>query len=454
MKRALFKNFYILQIIIETIKHKNYKKFTLIKKMKENVYKRYVNDKWALILFLVFTTVFNIYLSQIKPQVQLFQPVDVKMLSVGFAYTMLCSAIFLYIMLIAAQKAMIYLFLLAPIIKIFLLFLIKNPVFHVASTILGLLSCAYYFLAYRKNIKGSSHVVSAVATILYKRKLSIFAVSSCIILILYAQVQNASSNLHYNYKSFIGAYSLTSILLYWVFFTCVYWLRIFVSSIVALDVLMIDNSVNVPLESLKNTLYSMGTICFASLISAISFTAHCLESFIKYNKKNTNKNRKRNTHDRSIFVIFLTSLIAILHRVAISINYWTLPHVALHGKDYKTSVIESLKISGSRGTLLKSVLTFDPIVTVYSISCMFGYVFVVRKFSTDLAVKPDSLLFTENQFLFQIMLVFILLSVILSAFSDGIKSLLYVFDHDKNAVKNKFPKAYEIIETHVKTSNI
>jgi len=244
---------------------------------------------------------------------------------------------------------------------------------------------------------------------------------------------------HYEKNYFF--YIICVLQMYWTFFTFLYLIRVFVSSVIALELMTVQEEVSIPYESAKNTMYCLGSICFGSLLIAIVTTLRHLQD--------RSRERGRRSTGGDILYVIIAVILAILQEIIQFINEWTFVYMAIYGKGYVDSIKGAFGILGEgRNSILVNSLCVLPALNVLSIAAALGYIGVLKLMDLKMETIEDYI-----PVILSALVVFITVDIFFSAFDSATKAFLFTHDREPHSIKNKFPKTYEMMEEQKNKAN-
>lgn len=203
---------------------------------------------------------------------------------------------------------------------------------------------------------------------------------------------------------------------FWTTAVCLYFLRVFIASIISYYIIeekesRVDNLV----KSVKNTLYALGSICFAGFLIAIVKTLRLLK------KRDTDDSRVKpifdmNLRDRNIFYSILSWIDDIIEFV----NELVMPYIAVNGCSYIDSMSKSWNLiviekqMAFCGTILLDVVFF-----ILSL-ILSGLMYLVKIFCSS---KKENVIFHH----FEIITAFIFFNLAMSSFTSSYLALIYLY---------------------------
>lgn len=396
--------------------------------------KRKVHDIWAVILFIIATAACNTIYFMMKPEKPFFHvpPRDLIIASVFYVLSAM-SLVSLLLLLIPAfmMHAAFFIF---PVLSIGLAVYLKETYSIVTSIIVSIISLVLYFFVYRKNIKYSAQVVKSATSLLLRNSLAFFPVILICVASFLTQIFIAAKYLDTQYEKNYFLYMMFILQMYWVFFTFIYIVRVFVSSVIALEILTVQEEVSIYFESFKNTLYSLGSVCFGALIIALVSTLRHLH--------NESHRRSESSRGGEILYLIVSIILAFLQEIVAVINDFTFCYLAIYGKPYIQSIKGAFEIAKtSSNSLLINSLCVIEVLNLFSLVISLGYVGLIYLMKNGLK--------TNEQWISAICAMFVVLSIIsvfLNSFDSAVKAFLFTYDKEPISVKNKFPKTYEALE--------
>lgn len=275
--------------------------------------KRKFHDAWALVLFIICTVAANtVYiLRAVDKPISGYIPKDLLIYSL--VYLIVAITISSVFMMLFPEFFMHFSFIALPLILITHAIIKKDIISLVCRIIYGALCIFYYIFYGRFYIKYSAAVAKTTGKILLNNLFSIVPVTALCITALVAQMFIAHKHMDYNYQESYIIYVVCLLQMFWTFFALLYFMRVYVSSIVAYNVLMVDNLI-IAFESMKNTLFCLGSICFGSLLVAAVSTLRTMNS--------RNLRERRDNIFVVILLIIIGVLLSLLEEILNYINEW------------------------------------------------------------------------------------------------------------------------------------
>lgn len=400
--------------------------------------KRKFHDAWAFFLYLIITigctsyTLFSIKDKKIDID---FTSEDYKILSICF----MIVGVFLFVNFICLRfLPEIYLkftIALYPIVIFFQLFITKFSLQSIIFSGLALFFWAFFLYRYWKTISIISSIIKSAVTILISRLFSVTTgvficfISLCVQAILFGM----------SYSMKIENKSLILTLLFfnfsWSITNMIYFYKVYITSIIAFHLIESrDTNLGVFYNSLKNSLYALGTISFAGLLIAIVETL----KFIINNERNDNE-RERNAF-KEILLCIISILLTILQSFIEMTNELTLPYVAIHGTNYVSSMKSSFEmlqngdIRPFSGTIvLNFMLSFMFMIT--SICCVITSILIVDKTSFNIL---KLIIMNAIPLLFYLVWTMV--------FSASYLSIIYLFADRPLLIKENDEKLYDNLQ--------
>ncbi|KAM0685942.1 hypothetical protein COBT_002841, partial [Conglomerata obtusa] len=394
---------------------------------------RKFHDAWAFILFVVFTLVANFfYFREKSNDKSIFIP-DKKMVIIGLTYfpsfMLLCTIGLLLFPAPLMHAACI----LNPIVSVCLAIWLQYIPGIICAVIFAALSYGLYFFSIRHHIKYSAVIASTSVYILLKNLVIVLPVILLVLGLINVQFFTSIMNMGKEYGDNYLFYIFLTLQMYWVFFASLYFLRVYASTAVALDIITVGTELSTATESIKNTLYALGSICFGSLLVAIVQTLRHLHD-------KSGRERDRGIGGVILFVV-VAVILSLLQSIIEFINDWVFVYIAVYGTPYVKSIKNAYDVLFSgKNRILVNDLCLTQILSLLSLFSLFGYVGILELM--DVNYYDISIVGTICMGFIGIMCV----SLYLTTFESAAKAFLFTHDVEPYSVKNKYPKAYDALK--------
>ncbi|EPR77770.1 hypothetical protein SLOPH_1209 [Spraguea lophii 42_110] len=317
-------------------------------------------------------------------------------------------------------------------IPIFLNVHVSVVIVSIIGAVIGLL---FYFIFAWRNIKFSAKVAQASTRIILKYMgvviLMITVLVSIAIILEYCYLVATK-----NSKEFAAGNVILGIALFfslfWTMFALLYFMRVFISSFVCLEILTYSHVSSILMEALSNTFYALGSIMFGAMLIAIVQTLRMLVS----------RDEERSDSILNSILYFLLSMLEDVIRFA---NEWVFVHIALYGKSYvKTLKTSFQELMSGKGSILVNSLCIMSAINLLSFACGLLYLGILY-LTIDLAKTMNDI--KEIMMLIMIMLtLFMFLDNIGMVFDSASKAFLLCYNRSPEAIKEKFPEAYDALQ--------
>lgn len=396
--------------------------------------KRKFHDAWAFILFIITTSLANAAYIYSNPTHPITKEIENRLLINTVLYMGTVISAITLCMLLIPGPIMHFSFLALPFIEIAFAVYFNNTVMLVMSLIYGAISLFLYFFYYKKNIKYSASVVKGSSSIILNNFLNILPVVIFSIAAILAQIFVACKYLDTKYQENYLLYIVCVLQMYWTLFAFQYFIRVYVSSVVTLNLLIVEN-ISIAYESIKNTLFCVGSICFGSLLVALITTLRHLQ------RKSRSEGRRSLASE--ILYIIIDVILSILQDIMEFINEWVFVYMALYGESYVNSIKSAYNnvAKGANNTLINSLCVF-PMLGLFSLSIAIGYIALI-------IFMYDVVSVTYQQWLGIVAVglsVFLVINVYMIMWDAAVKAFLFGYDKEPYSVRNKFPETYEMLE--------
>lgn len=397
--------------------------------------KRKFHDAWAFILFVIVTISCNVFYIMQQPRKQLLVIEMNNLVYITIAYIFGCMAIQTLLFISMPAFLMHAAFFISPLLSLGMAVWSGNAIGIGIAAFWALISMMMY-LYYRKHIKYSASVLRSSAKSITSY---LYVVAPVVILsglTLFAQTLVFAMKTDEDIQKTYLLYVALVFQMFWLSFTVLYFGRVFVSSIVALDLITVEQGTSIVGETFSNTLYCLGSICFASLIIAAVST---LKFF--------HDKSRRDSRDSGLGYVIIQAIIGILISLLKSIiefmNDWALIYMSLYGTKYTQSVKESFDaIMYQRNFILTNNLCIVPVMNLLSFTVSLGYSFIVYVYLKNQPINEG----IATLAILTMILMFVFNDIYVSMFDVGTKSFLFAYHKDPVAVKNKFPETYYLLE--------
>jgi len=290
-----------------------------------------------------------------------------------------------------------------------------------------------------KNLTYISNVISVASRIILDNILSVSTV--CLVMTLLMVASSASVALVDSDSNVVRWIRWVEVLMgWWKFTILVYFVRVFVSSIV---VGAVAGARSVVGPALRNAVYGLGSISYGALLIAIIITLRTMIGSAR--DRNNNRGGKSHGSDAALAIaeFFLSALQAIVE----TSNQLAFPYLSVHGTGYEDSVSESFKLITSSGVEKISSLS-GVSFSIGLLSFMFlnlcagfNYFFYLRLINPS--IQPDALLIwsivISGIFTF-------LFGAFLSLLDDAVLALIYTMATIPNKAKEFSLQFYEAFE--------
>ena len=218
--------------------------------------------------------------------------------------------------------------------------------------------------------------------------------------------------------------------LFWTLSNAIYFFKVYITSVVSYNLVEFgEHSKMSPV--IKNTMYALGSICFAGLMVAVVST---LRFFVDQEKDRRSNNRDRNNLN-GFFKNFLTVLLSALEDIIEFINALTLPYIAVHGEGYIESVKKSYDISlrqnsfAATGIAALNVSLFITQVSVTSI-CLGFSIALAKSYFNDMIIFKS--------IIYSACIPLICFSTIMMIFSSAFLGIIYIKTENEDLIISKY----------------
>ncbi|KAM0686266.1 hypothetical protein COBT_002512 [Conglomerata obtusa] len=325
-------------------------------------------------------------------------------------------------------------FILEPISYICLAvwkFTYKN---YIIAILYAILDLAYYFAYYKKDVRYSAIIASTNLKILLKNILKVILTFILVLSFISIQIYIAIVTTGNNDKNYYLFFPLIIFQLYWLYFIAHYFLRVYVSTIITLDITA-ENEVNVAKASTKNSFCALGSICFGSLFTGFNYMIE-----ITNLQSGTEKYRD---YGSSFFYKILSKFVTFLLTLTEFYNDFVFPYIALCGTAYTNSLKDSFKITRSgENHMLNSSLCLQYFARVLAL------LYIVGLYILSILTKmPDGQSMSVDVALIFIGTFSVLLY--LNMISSASKAFLFLHSLRPATVKDKRPKAVKAMRSQL-----
>lgn len=218
---------------------------------------------------------------------------------------------------------------------------------------------------------------------------------------------------------------------FWTLFNSNYFFQVYNTSVMAFN--LYEFSDTSFLTSLKNTLYSLGSICLGGLLIAIVTTLRFFVDRARNDNDRRNENRNLIT---SILLCIVTILLSVLENFLEFQNSLTFPYIAIHGKKYSESVKESFDFIERESPVgIAGIAALQMSLSIFSILIVFlcfGSWQSFAKLTSDEIIKKSILLTSVLPIFFYFVTILIL--------SSGYIGMIYISSDALDAIDDKYSK--------------
>lgn len=387
---------------------------------------RKIKDLWALILYITtFVCTNTVLLFNMRSTDGLKESFDLKNICMLFLKNTLCLAISVMIsilMFIFTPKTFIYssLIISTALAGKHIIENVESKLYIAIWLIFVLICFILYFVSIHSNIDYISEVISGSSRIIAKYIPSFVLIFTLFMVVSFAQVFIILIT-DFTKNIILRGFAILILLFFWNFAVSNYFYQVFVASVFVAHIKQTDEKKSVTLLALKNTLYSMGSICFGAFIIALIKTLRILESMGNNdNKKPFVRYEYRHSIARTI-ISLIGLFIKGLEFVFDHANNLCYPYMAIHGTSYTESIAESFKIvSDLSSRELASYLAVDLCLTLLGL----GFLTVTKTLNDYLLPGTQiSILFMKYMIIYISIIVF---SGLLMMVSAGSLALVYL----------------------------
>lgn len=232
-----------------------------------------------------------------------------------------------------------------PLVLFAMLFVTKFNIYVLKFSFFATLFWAFFVHKSWKNISLISPIIKTAVNILILRFFSVTTgvLISFLLLCLNIIISRICIILEIDNKRII----LTMLFLNfsWSFTNVFYFFKVYITSIIAFHIEAKNNAyLDLFLSSIKNSIFSLGSIAFAGLLISILETFKFLNNFFKFSYAiNEYNNLQQNLMNRILYCIDSNVINSVKSFVKM-INEFTVPYIAIHGTSYKESIKNSFKL--------------------------------------------------------------------------------------------------------------
>ncbi|KAK1348071.1 putative plasma-membrane choline transporter [Hamiltosporidium tvaerminnensis] len=399
------------------------------------VVKRRFNDAWAFFLFLASTIGVITYLlvgTEVKSQMEF--NFDMGFALITLLYIVICISTMIGSFLFFPAFAMHFGCLVSPLLFLAIAVLTNNIIVIIFAIIGAVIGYLMYFLFYRKNIKYSAKVLKATTRIICKNILTILGMYS----ILFVLVMGI--DILFDRKIILEKlqplfYAIVILYGSWLFFNSIYFLRVCISTIVCMEIFKETQDSSIAKESVKNTLFCLGSICFGGLIIAVVHT-------MKHLVQKSNDRGERENILTVILKVLITLILTILEDIISFANDWCFCYMAVKGESYAKSMKSAFeKLTSSRNQILLNSLCTLPIIALFEFMWIAIYIaiFILYNgyhFENTIAKLKDRFI------IFSIVSVLYTTMNFGTMFDSGCKAFLFAYSENPSAVAKEYPKVH------------
>lgn len=398
--------------------------------------KRKFHDAWAFILFIIVTISCNAFYITQKSSEKLvkFEASSLTYMTISYvlAWMFLQTLLFLCMPALLMHVS----FFLSPAISIGIAIYFQDSVAICTSFLFSAIGLFFYFMYYKQHIKYSAAVLRSSSNSIVRYSYVVIPTVLIAAFTLVAQslfmAYNTGPDIEKQYLLYVVLVFQT----FWLAFTMIYFGRVFVSSIVTLDLITVEEGVSIVGEAFKNSLYCLGSICLGSLIIAAITTLRFFHD----------KSRRENRDAGLVYQLFQAIIgifLSLLNEFVEFANHWALIYMSLYGTKYSESVKESFNlVMFQRNYILVNNLCIVPVMNVLSTSMLLGYL-ALFYYSVKDGVISQNVVITA---LLTAFVMFLFNDIYISMFDTASKSFLFAYHKDPVSVKNKYPETYHMLE--------
>ena len=218
--------------------------------------------------------------------------------------------------------------------------------------------------------------------------------------------------------------------LFWTFINALYFFKVYVTSVVSYNLVEFGEHSRMS-SVIKNTMYALGSICFAGLVVAAVST---LRFFVNQEKRRRSRNKEEGDMI-AIILCIMALLLSLLEDIIKFINTLTLPYIAIHGGGYVKSVKKSYDISmrqnpiAAIGMTALNISLFITQVSVTSI-CLGPSILLAKIHLNDLIILKSILV--------SVSIPLVCFSTVMMVFSSAFLGIIYIKTESEDLIISKY----------------
>ncbi|KAF5139869.1 hypothetical protein G9O61_00g020390 [Vairimorpha ceranae] len=218
--------------------------------------------------------------------------------------------------------------------------------------------------------------------------------------------------------------------LFWTLSNAIYFFKVYITSVVSYNLVEFGEHSRMS-SVIKNSMYALGSICFAGLVVAVVST---LRFFVDQERDRRSNNRDRNGLV-SIILCLMAVLLSVLEDIIEFINALTLPYIAVHGEGYIESVKKSYDISLRRNPIAAigmAALNISLFITQVSVTS------ICLGFSITLAKSYFNDMIILKSIIYSACIPLICFSTIMMVFSSAFLGIIYIKTENEDLIISKY----------------
>ena len=218
--------------------------------------------------------------------------------------------------------------------------------------------------------------------------------------------------------------------LFWTLSNAIYFFKVYITSVVSYNLVEFGEHSRMS-SVIKNSMYALGSICFAGLVVAVVST---LRFFVDQERDRRSNNRDRNGLV-SIILCLMAVLLSVLEDIIEFINALTLPYIAVHGEGYIESVKKSYDISLRRNPIAAigmAALNISLFITQVSVTS------ICLGFSITLAKSYFNDMIILKSIIYSACIPLICFSTIMMIFSSAFLGIIYIKTENEDLIISKY----------------
>ncbi|WUR03697.1 protein PNS1 [Vairimorpha necatrix] len=405
---------------------------------------RKFHDAWAFILYAISVTGFSTY------SILNIDNSNIILTNLFNTQIFLCSSLIALVFLILTFTCLrlipeIFLkttFALYPFLTLFIIANILKQNNYVPSAgligpVLSLILWAYFAYNYWKWLASVAKITNIAIKIIFNNLLTVLLgllfVSSLIGFQLFL-ILNLDYETNKNLSSSHVLYFFYILNIFWTFSNAVYFFKVYITSVVAFNVL--GDSGSHMMNIIKNTLYSLGSICFGGLLIAIIST---VKFFINNERERNQRDNERSNLFVDIMLCVASFICSILESFIEFANTLTFPYIAIHGESYSKSMRSAFDISANVspvGLIGLNALNMGLSITTLFFGIICGYyVYYINGPILDLNMLRGSILSCV------LPIIFYMLAMV--SITSGFLGLVYITAENSDIIDDKYKNDLE-----------